>query len=215
MALKDLIEKIKEWMPDWKKETDIQTRIGTSSENGGLTNLTDLKILEIKSDTPPISNLNFTDLLDVPSTYSGQGGLSVKVKATEDGLEFGTSGSGNRIANLVIYGSATSVAVGDGVYGLAIPGEIEGYLLSEATGAVHTKGVTGSMTIQVRRRRAGVNADMLNTKITLGDVFYNTTTDIVAASDDVSEGDLIFVDIDTIHTTAAKGLSVVLTFVAP
>ncbi|NBW14124.1 MAG: hypothetical protein EBR82_39615 [Caulobacteraceae bacterium] len=33
---------------------------------------------------------NFTDLGDVPASYSGQGGKYVKVKSTADGLEFGT-----------------------------------------------------------------------------------------------------------------------------
>lgn len=33
---------------------------------------------------------DFTDLGDVPASYTGQGGKFVKVKSTEDGLEFGT-----------------------------------------------------------------------------------------------------------------------------
>ncbi|RLC84936.1 MAG: hypothetical protein DRJ03_12970, partial [Chloroflexi bacterium] len=34
-------------------------------------------------------SLGFTDLTDTPSSYSGSGGKVVKVKSTEDGLEFG------------------------------------------------------------------------------------------------------------------------------
>lgn len=34
---------------------------------------------------------NFTDLDDVPSSYSGEAGKFAKVKATEDGLEFGAA----------------------------------------------------------------------------------------------------------------------------
>jgi len=37
---------------------------------------------------------SFLDLTDSPSSYSGEGGKIVIVKATEDGLEFGTSASG-------------------------------------------------------------------------------------------------------------------------
>ena len=33
---------------------------------------------------------DFTDLGDVPASYTGQAGKFVKVKSTEDGLEFGT-----------------------------------------------------------------------------------------------------------------------------
>lgn len=36
----------------------------------------------------------FIDLDDVPSSYSGQAGKSVKVKSTEDGLEFAAGGGG-------------------------------------------------------------------------------------------------------------------------
>ena len=36
----------------------------------------------------------FLDLTDTPADYSGQGGKVVKVKDTEDGLEFGTGGGG-------------------------------------------------------------------------------------------------------------------------
>lgn len=39
-----------------------------------------------------ITALKFTDLTDVPSSYTGQAGKVVKVKGTEDGLEFGTGG---------------------------------------------------------------------------------------------------------------------------
>lgn len=37
---------------------------------------------------------DFTDLTDAPSTYAGAGGQTVKVKAGEDGLEFGATASG-------------------------------------------------------------------------------------------------------------------------
>lgn len=37
---------------------------------------------------------NFTELIDTPNSYAGQSGKFVKVKTTEDGLEFGVSGGG-------------------------------------------------------------------------------------------------------------------------
>lgn len=43
----------------------------------------------------------FTDLTDVPSAYTGQGGKVVSVKGTEDGLEFTTGGGGS--SNLAFY----------------------------------------------------------------------------------------------------------------
>jgi parallel beta-helix repeat protein len=38
----------------------------------------------------------FTDLLDVPHSYEGQAGKVLKVKQTEDGLEFGEAGGGGK-----------------------------------------------------------------------------------------------------------------------
>lgn len=37
--------------------------------------------------------VSFTDLTDVPTSYSGQGGKFVRVKSTADGLEFTSSGA--------------------------------------------------------------------------------------------------------------------------
>ena len=48
------IDKIKaavEWHPDWKTEADILTRTGTSSEDAGLTNLTDVKTIQVGGQT--------------------------------------------------------------------------------------------------------------------------------------------------------------------
>lgn len=117
----------------------------------------------------------------------------------------------SRPVTILLIASDTSCAVADGKYGIAIPTTLNGYVLTEALASVYTKGATGSMTIQIRRYRAGASADMLTTKITLGDVYSATSTD-VSAYDDIATGDLIYVDVDTIHTTAAKGLTVTLTF---
>lgn len=58
---------------------------------------------------------DFIDLGDVPASYAGQGGKYVKVKATADGLEFGTltvaigdvTGLSAALANLVPYAGAS------------------------------------------------------------------------------------------------------------
>jgi hypothetical protein len=47
----------------------------------------------------------FTALTDVPSSYAGQSGKLVSVKATEDGLEFTAPGAGSGdITRLQVYG---------------------------------------------------------------------------------------------------------------
>jgi hypothetical protein len=52
--------------------------------------------------TAPAGATDFTDLLDVPSSYTGQSGKSVKVKSTEDGLEFGAGTAGQMLYTYVV-----------------------------------------------------------------------------------------------------------------
>jgi len=85
--------------------------------------------------------------------------------------------------------------------------------LTVALAAVHTKGITGTTDVQLRRRRAGSDVDMLSTKITIGDEWFAADGVINEANDDVNTGDMIYVDVDAVHSgTAPKGLSATLTF---
>jgi len=78
---------------------------------------------------------------------------------------------------------------------------------------IRDRGITGTTDIQIRRRRAGADADMLSDKLTLGDEYYVSDETINTDNDDVQTGDQIYVDVDAIHSgTAPLGLSVVLTF---
>lgn len=113
---------------------------------------------------------------------------------------------------IIAVASDTDVAVGDGKMGIAIPALLNQYNLISALASVYVKGITGSTTVQIRRSRGGADVDMLNTKITIGNVFFASSSDVNLTKDDVLTGDLIFVDVDTVHTTKAKGLSVVLSF---
>lgn len=111
------------------------------------------------------------------------------------------------------FGSTTSVTTGDGVVAVTIPATYNGLNLTAAIASVHTKGITNTTDIQLRRRRAGVNADMLSTKITIGDEFFAADGVIDAANDDLATGDQIYCDVDAVHSgTAPLGLSITLTF---
>jgi hypothetical protein len=114
-----------------------------------------------------------------------------------------------RIA-ISVVGSGTDVDVGNGTAGVPIPASMNGWLITSALAAVHTKGVTGTTTVQIRRRRAGTDADVLSTRITIGDEFFAADGVIDASNDDLATGDMLFVDVDTEHSTEALGLSVVL-----
>ena len=114
---------------------------------------------------------------------------------------------------LVLFASGSSVSTGDGTEAIAIPVFFNGLDLIDALATVHTKGITGTTDIVVRRRRAGSDTDMLSVAITIGDEFYAKDGTIDTANDDVLTGDQIYIDVDAIHSgTAPLGLTVVLSF---
>jgi len=119
-------------------------------------------------------------------------------------------------ACIVSFDRATAVATGDGTFAFTVPAQLDGMNLVDVVCSVNDKGVTGATDIQIRRRRAGSNADMLTTKITIGDEFFATDEGVNASNDDVATGDQIYVDVDAVHSgTAPNGLSTVLTFQEP
>ena len=76
---------------------------------------------------------------------------------------------GGKYATFMLFESSTSVSTGDGIAAFSVPADFNGMNLVAALATVHTKGITNTTDIQIRRRRAGVAADMLSTKITIGD----------------------------------------------
>jgi hypothetical protein len=140
--------------------------------------------------------------------YSRLGtGWSLNSDGTVSGISTGAS------LNFVVKLSNATIIVGDGVIGIAIPASLNGFKLTAALARIHTRGTTGTNTIQIRRVRGDTNADMLSTRITIsGNNYYATNGIINISNNDVATGDMIFVDVDTIASGSPKGLSVVLTF---
>ncbi len=112
----------------------------------------------------------------------------------------------------VVKQSDQDCAVADGKDGFCVPAQMNGLNLTDAHASVVTKGVTNTMDIQIRRVRAAASADMLGTKITVGDEYTCTDGVVNTSYDDIATGDLIYVDVDAVHDTPAKGLSVTLEF---
>lgn len=94
--------------------------------------------------------------------------------------------------------------------GIGIGSELNAWTIKNVRASVYTKGVTGTMDIQIRRVRAGATVDVLSTLVTVGDEYTVADGVINAANDDLATGDLLFVDVDTTHTTPAKGLSIII-----
>lgn len=153
----------------------------------------------------------FVELATITETNTG---TSTTLAVTPDGLAGSVLGEkGVCIAQVE---SDTDVAVADGKIAFTVPMSLDGMNLVDVIASVHTKGVTGTTDVQIRRRRGGSDADMLSTKITIGDEWFASDEVIDGNNDDILDGDQIYIDVDAIHSgTAPKGLSVVLTFRKP
>lgn len=122
-----------------------------------------------------------------------------------------------------IYDSDVDTAVGDGKQFFVVPASMAGSYpmnLVSVIVSVETAGTTGTTDIQIRRVRGATAVDMLSTKATIDSGERDTTTAATAyvintANDDLATADRIFIDVDAISTTAAKGLSVTLSFRRP
>lgn len=134
----------------------------------------------------------------------------------------GLAGSdyGKRIYTIQVTPYDAENNTGDSQAFFRIPAELNGWNLVDADAAVTTAGTTGTMDIQLRRVRSGSGADMLSTKITIDSTEVDSNTAATAAvingsNDDVATADQIYIDIDAVQTTKAKGLSVTLVFQLP
>ncbi len=124
-----------------------------------------------------------------------------------------------RYIGVTVFGPTDDCVVGDDKAHFHVPADMAGMDLVEVHAEVVTAGTTGTMDIQIRNKTQV--ADMLSTKLTI-DTTPDTGSDQAAApavidtgQDDVAENDFIAIDIDAVHTTAAKGLFVTLGFQTP
>ncbi len=137
---------------------------------------------------------------------------------TPDGL----AGSVFGIKEAAIQASdmSTAITTGDGKAFFRVPASFNGMNLIRAHASLGgAQSTSGTPTIQIRRVRSGIPADMLSTKITIDANESSSDTAATApvidtGNDDVATGDLLFVDID-VAGTGAKGLQVTLEFQLP
>jgi hypothetical protein len=148
---------------------------------------------------------------DTIKTSSGGGNITVPA-ATGTMLLDTTL---ERAVEVLCIGYGTACTIQDGVGYFRVPIELNGYNLNSVGAAVITAGTTGSMSIQVHNKTDAV--DMLSTKLTIDSEETDSKTAATPAVintsyDDVVTGDLLRIDIDTIHSTPASGLLVCLGF---
>lgn len=109
--------------------------------------------------------------------------------------------------SISLIASDTAATTGDGTEAFTVPEEWNGKVIKSVVVSVHDKGVTGTLDVQLRRRRAGVDADVLSTKVTVGDEYYAADGVIDTDNDDLQTGDRLYLDVDAIHSgTAPNGV---------
>jgi hypothetical protein len=112
-----------------------------------------------------------------------------------------------------------NITTGDGKAYFRVPPALNGMNLVSCSATLDTAGTGGGFLCQLRRKRAGVDVDMLTTRITI-DATENDSADAAAppvintSNDDVATADRIYIDLDGVPT-AAKGLTVTLAFQLP
>jgi hypothetical protein len=165
--------------------------------------MADLKISEL----PEVTNLLATDELEL-----ARSGVSNKISA-QNLIAISTQ---NRTAGLLVtdpLGDVLSAAPGKAY--ILIPLLVDLSNLIDAVASVSTPGSDPTQ-VQLRRFRAGINANMLSTPLTI-DAGEHTSLEAVTPgvidplNDDVQVGDLVFVDI-ALAGNGAKGLFVQMTF---
>lgn len=133
-----------------------------------------------------------------------------------DGLA--ESYAGKKVIEVVPFEFATDVAVGDGAFYFTVPSTFNGMNLVAVHARVITAGTTNSTTIQINNVTQA--ADMLTAllEIETGETGSDTSDPgptIDTNNDDVATNDLIRIDVDTVSTTAPKGLIVRMEFQLP
>ena len=110
-----------------------------------------------------------------------------------------------------VFESDTDCATGNGKAAITVPSRLAGYEIYDVqAGGIHTLGVGSTMDIQLRRRRATTENDVLSAKVTVDPSEYTANDGTVNSSySDMAEGDNFYIDVDQVHTTPAKGLTCV------
>lgn len=159
-----------------------------------------------------------TGVVELATIAETNTGTDTARVVTPDGLA--GSNYGTAVVPLIVFDDGTDCATGDGAGDIwfRVPSILNGFDLVGVAACCQTAGTTGTMDIQIHNVTQA--ADMLTTKITIDSAETDSSTAATAAvidtaNDDVATGDQIRIDVDAVHTTAAKGLLVELQFRLP
>uniref|UniRef100_A0A6H1ZP30 Uncharacterized protein n=1 Tax=viral metagenome TaxID=1070528 RepID=A0A6H1ZP30_9ZZZZ len=121
---------------------------------------------------------------------------------------------GRKIVEVVPFEASTDVAVGDGKAYLVISPALNGMDLVYANALTITTGSSGNTTVMIYNVTDSV--DMLDVAITIASgANLGTSGTIASATKNVSVGELLRLDIDSVSTTANAGMIAMMEFQLP
>lgn len=174
------------------------------------------KDISATTNTYRAASETVTGAVEIATTAETSTGTDGTRAVSPDGLS--QSIYGQAAISLQVFAGTTDMATGDGKAYFSIPSNVGGMDLTAVHARVVTAGTTSTCTIQIAN--VTQSADMLSTKISIDSTETGSDTAATPAvidtgNDDVATNDLIRIDVDTVHTTPAKGLIVTLVFKTP
>ena len=175
-----------------------------------------------------INDTNGNELFKVTATGSAVNEFTVANAATGSGPTISATGGDTNIGiniktkgteylkkptlvHIPAFGPTTDTATWDGKAMFEVPEELAGMNITAVGAYVYTAGTTNSTTVQIRN--VTQTADILSTLISIDTTEVSSRTAATPAvintsEDDLTLGDRLAIDVDAVHTTAAKGLTV-------
>ncbi len=156
-----------------------------------------------------VTDLVFVKALSDADVSTVNTGTSTTGVVTPDSLA--GSYAGTKSLSVQVFDGTTDVATGDGKAYITIPEALNGMNLIRAQATVVTAGTTNATTVMIHNKTDA--ADMLSGAISIASAgTVGTVGTINGSADDVATNDVLRIDVDSVSTTAPKGLMVVLEF---
>lgn len=217
---------------DWKIDENSGSTVydyGSAAKNGVVSGATwvENKIVRDLNDLTDVNTSTATSgrLLVADGTNWNSVGLTGDCSITSAGNITCAASSAFVDQKIVVFGPNTDHVVEDGAVYYLAGDDVDSLNLTEVEAQVVEAGTTGTLDIDLTRcdpvasgnACSGTTADMLSTNLTV-DSGENSSNNAATAAvidtnyDDISAGDLIRIDIDSVQSVKGKGLTVRLKF---
>jgi hypothetical protein len=183
--------------------------LGWDDSESAYENLTQAEVLAVIGD----SSTTAKGVVEIAINTEVDTGTDATRAISPDALA-GSTIFGRKTVSIQITEGATDVTTGDGKAYITIPEALNGMNLVRAQATVVTAGTTNATTVMIHNKTDA--ADMLSGAISIASAgTVGTVGTVNGSADDVATNDVLRVDVDSVSTTAPKGLMVVLEFQLP